>query len=435
MDIRIKGKQVLSGEITPSGSKNSAVALIPATILFDEPVTLDNIPDIKDVEKLETILKRLGSKINWDKNHKKMTIDNKDLRYKSLDSVDLASMRGTSLLWGPLLSRFKKITFTELPVGCTLGLRPMTAHYKAFEDLGVVISEDKDNVRMNAARARGKTIWLQEMSPTATENAVMLATGLKGTTRIIGAASEPQVQDLCDFLLKCGAKISGIGSSVLEIEGSKKLKPAPHKLFSDHYEITTFLALGAITGGHIIINDALPGKIENILNVFSKFGIKVEYVGDTAVLKKDQKLSLISAGKGHAVSVKAQPWPGLPVDTLPLFIPMALAADRGQVLFHNWMYEAGLFWTSELSKLGANIIMGDPHRVLVTAGNKLNGAKLEAPYIIRAVVAMVMAALIAKGETTILNAEALYRGHPKFSENLRNLGAEIEEIDAASETT
>lgn len=428
MDIRVRGGQVLSGEITPSGSKNSAVALIPATILFDKKVVLENIPEITDVERLVSIMGKIGSKITWDREKKTMELDNSVLSYKGLDREDLGNMKGTSLLWGPMLARFREVAFEDLPGGCTLGFRTLDPHYTAFRELGVRVDEIGCSVKMSATDAVAGQIWLTEMSPTATENVVMLATGLKGKTRIIGAASEPQVQDLCNFLNKCGAKITGIGSSVLEIDGEYPLTPVTHELLSDHYEITTFLALAAITGGEIRINKALPGFIENIISVFKKFGIEVIYENDIAVIRKNQDI-IINEDLGRGIlTVKAQPWPGLPVDTLPLFIPLALAAKKGEVLFHNWMYDAGLFWTSELLKYGGNIVMCDPHRVMVIAGNKLRGAMIEAPYIIRAVVALAMTAMVAEGESLILNADALYRGHPYFAENLRKLGAKIEEV-------
>lgn len=417
MDIKVKGGQVLSGEITPSGSKNSAVALIPATILFDKPVVLNNIPDITDTKVLVNILHKLGSKVDWNKETKTMTIDNGKVHFSNLDEKDLGNLKGTSLLWGPMLARFGKVDFRNLPGGCTLGVRPLDTHYLAFDDLGVKVDESRSGVKMDATKAKGKKIWLNEMSPTATENVIMLATGLKGKTTIYGAASEPQVQDLCKYLISCGAKISGVGSNVIDVVGNKKLKPKEHSLFSDHYEITTFLAMAAITGGSIRINNAMPGKLKNILDAFSRFDLKASYEKDVLVFKGGQEINLNKFTKNAPVSIKARPWPGLPVDTIPLFIPMALAAKKGQVLIHNWMYEAGLFWTNELTKLGANIFMGDPHRVLITAGNKLKGATMEAPYIIRAVVAMVMAAMIAEGESRILDADALYRGHPQFSEN------------------
>lgn len=428
MNIKVQGGQIISGEITPSGSKNSAVAIIPATILFDKKVVLSNIPDITDVKRLVLIMEKLGSRIVWDKEKMEMEIDNSKISFKGLDHEDLGNMKGTSLFWGPMLARFGEVGFEDLPGGCTLGFRTLEPHYHAFKDLGVEVKETIRSVKMDAKNAKGSKIWLTEMSPTATENVIMLATGLKGKTKIIGAASEPQVQDLCDFLNKCGADISGIGSNVLEINGDRQLNPVKHELLSDHYEITTFLALAAITGGEIKINKAMPGLIDNIIGVFQRFGIEVVYEGDTAIIQKGQEI-LIKEDEGRGVlSIKAQPWPGLPVDTLPLFIPLALAAKKGEALFHNWMYDAGLFWTSELQKFGGNIVMCDPHRVLVIAGNHLRGATIEAPYIIRAVVALTMSAMISQGESLILNADALYRGHPNFAENLRKLGAKIEEV-------
>ena len=430
MDIIVKGKQRLSGEICPSGSKNSAVALIPATILFDKPVVLENIPNITDVKRLILILEKLGSKINWNKIDNKIVIDNSNLKYVDLYEEDLGDMKGTSLLWGPMLARFKKVRFNRLPGGCTLGFRSLAPHYNAFSKMGVEVKQDIMNAEMNAEKAKGCELLLEEISPTATENVIMLATGLKGETKIFGAASEPQVQDLCSFLVKCGVKIEGIGSNVITVKKTSDLFPVKHKILSDHYEIATFLTLSAATGGELKVHNAIPELFTPIANTFSKFGINIDYKKDLAILRKDQKITIDDSMRGYMV-VKAQPWPHLPVDCLPLFIPLALASDKGQVLFHNWMYEAGLFWTSELQKLGANIIMGDPHRVIVTAGNKLRGAVMEAPYIIRAVTAMVIACMISEGESTILNADALYRGHPDFAKNLRNLGAAISEVNGS----
>lgn len=429
MNIRVRGGQVLSGEITPSGSKNSAVAIVSASILFKKKITLKNIPDITDINQLVSILKNLGSIIEWDKETCKLSIDNSNLSYDAVSKNSLGNMRGASLLWGPMLSRFGKVSFEELPGGCTLGKRPLGSHYDAFRALGVEIEATNCSVSMNAENARATRFWLTEMSPTVTENAIMLASGLEGETEIVGAASEPQVQDLCKLMVASGVKLEGLGSSVITIKGSNKElnPPDEYEIFPDHYEIATFLALGAITGGEIKINNALPELFVYINNVFSKFNINIKYDGNAAVVTKGQKIK-IEGDDNETLTIKAQPWPSLPVDMLPLFIPIALASKSGNVMFHNWMYESGLFWTSELTKLGANVIMADPHRVIVNAGKKLTGAKLEAPYIIRAVVAMMMCALISEGETVILNADALYRGHPNFSNNLKKLGAKIEEF-------
>ncbi len=429
MNIRISGGQKLSGVINPSGSKNSAVALLPSTILFKSPVTLHNVPDITDVEKLVSILRKLGSAIEWNKEKRTMSIDNRNLSFESVSKEDWNQMRGTSLLWGPMLGRFGKVDFGGLPGGCTLGFRTLLPHYKAFEDLGVKVNESMKGIEMNASNAKAGNIWLREMSPTATENAIMLALSLKGTTKIMGTASEPQVQDLCQFLNKAGAQISGIGSSIIYVNGGRDLNGYEYTLFSDHYEIATFLALGAITGGRIEVNNSQPELFDHINYIFSRFGIDISYKGNSAIVHEGQKIKIVPEEEGRTfLTVKAQPWPSLPVDLLPMFIPLSLKAGKGVTLFHNWMYDAGLFWTSELVKLGANIIMCDPHRIITISGSVLRGAVLEAPYIIRAVVAMVMACMISEGESTILNAEALYRGHPLFSENLNKLGAKIAEV-------
>ena len=415
----------MSGTITSSGSKNASVALIPATLLFDKPVKLTNVPDITDVTRLTNILKRLGAKVDWDKKEKALIIDNSEVSLKGLDKEDVGNMRGTALLWGPMLARFGKVSFEELPGGCTLGVRPLNPHYEAFEALGVKVEADGRSTKMDASKAKPALVWLTEMSPTVTENVVMFAATLAGVTKITNAASEPNVQDLCNFLNNCGADISGIGSSVVTVNGGRALYPVEHRILSDHYEIATFLALGAVTGGEVKVENATPEHFTYINQIFSNFGVKVEYEGDTAIVTADQKIAIHC--EHSALQIKAQPWPGLPVDMLPLFMPLALAAPKNTALFHNWMYESGLFWTSEFQKFGADVLLADPHRVLITGGNKLYGAEIEAPYIIRAVVALMMGAMIAKGESKILNADAIHRGHPHFVDNLRKLGALIKE--------
>ena len=428
MNIKVQGGQILTGEVYPSGSKNSAVHILPATMLIAGKVTLKNIPDISDVNKLVRILEKLGSVINWDKKEKVLTLDNTNLSFKSLEEKDLGEMKASALMWGGLLGRFKKVDFSELPGGCTLGIRPFEPFYKSFRDLGIVVKETDSGVVMDATNSNPTDIWLTEMAVSVTSTLVMIAVALKGKTKLTGVASEPQVQDLCNFLVKAGATIKGIGTNVLEINGGRDLSSLTYEIFHDHNEIATFLALGACTGGEIKVHNAHPELFPAINYEFSKFNINIEYEGDTAIVKQNQDIRFTGSFEKKTNVVRAQPWPGLPVDLLPSFIPLALAAPRGYMLFHNWMYESGLFWTSELTKLGAEVIMADPHRVIVIAGNKLKGKTLEAPYIIRAVVAMVMAAMLAEGETTILNADSLYRGHPYFSENLRRLGAKIEEI-------
>jgi len=429
MNIKVVGGQTLAGQITPSGSKNAAVALIPSSLLFDKPLPLKNVPDITDVSRLVDILQSLGSRITWDKPSSTMTIDNSQVKFDPIDPSDVKSakgIRGTTLLWGPLLARFHKAESSEQPAGCTLGARPIDPHYLAFMELGVKVVTSNNHVTLDSSQAKAGQVWLTETSPTATENIVSFAVTLPGTTTIIHAATEPNVQQLCVFLNSCGAKISGIGSSVLTIDGGHPLTPTEVTIESDIYEIATFLALGAVTGGKISVTHALPQYMTAITREFAKFGITVTYSGDTATVAAGQKPTI--AKTTSPLVVRAQPWPALPVDTLPLFIPLAVTSTTGQVMFHNWMYESGLFWTSELSKMGANIVMCDPHRVLVTGGNLLKGANLDAPYIIRAVVSMVMCAMTASGETIINNADSIHRGHPNFVANLKSLGAKIDEF-------
>lgn len=428
MNIKVQGKQVLSGEVYPSGSKNSAVHIIPATLLFGEPVLLKNVPNITDVSRLVQILQKLGSVVDWNANENTLRIDNANVGFGKLTEDDLGNMKASALLWGGLIGRFKRVDFSELPGGCTLGIRPFEPFYKSFRDLGITVRETGKGVVMDATKAEAASIWLTEMAVSVTSALVMIAVSLKGRTILTGAASEPQVQDLCNFLVAGGAKIEGIGSSRLIIEGGRSLHKVEHTLLHDHYEISTYLGLGACTGGEVRVRNSHPELFNQINYEFSKFNINIEYDGDTAIVPANQKIKFTGSFEKKTNVVRAQPWPSLPVDLLPIFIPLALAAESGYMLFHNWMYETGLFWTSELTKLGAEVIMADPHRVIVFGGRELTSAVLEAPYIIRAVVALVMATMIAEGESTILNADVLYRGHPNFSENLRTLGAKIEEI-------
>lgn len=426
MNIRIRGGQKLAGKVIPSGGKNSAVALIPASLLINQPVTLTNVPEITDVEQLIDILQTSGSRIHWDKRSGVMKIDNSKIDPKKMKKKGHGNIRGSSLLWGPILGRFRELHFEELPGGCALGRRPLDAHLKAFRDLGVKVEKSSRTIKMTALNSRPGRIWLAEMSPTATENAVMFAVTVPGTTTIVGAASEPHVQDTCNFLSKAGAKISGVGSNILAVEGGYPLHSVSYEMLPDHYEIATYLALGAMTGGEVQVNNYIADLFPAINYAFSKVGVKVTPRGNSVVASQDFP-PLVD--RTTPISLKPQPWPGLPVDLLPLFIALSLSVPRKALyLFHNWMYEGGLFWTAELEKFGANVTLCDPHRVLINTGNSLFGTTVSAPYIVRATVALVLVAMIAQGPSVVLNADALKRGHPHFIENLRRLNADIEEI-------
>lgn len=424
MDVRIRGGKILQGEITPSGSKNSAMAILPASILVEGKVELDNVPAITDVEKIVGVLQRLGAKIDWDKERRNMVIDNRDLEYTVFRHEDIGNMKGIAMFWGAMLARFGKVVFEELPGGCTLGARPLDAHFLVFKDLGVKISIDDNGVNMSADNVVAREVWLEEMSPTATANALMLAASIDGKTTIVGAAAEPSVQDLCNFLVGAGLKIEGIGSSKLVVVGGSRLSETKHRIFSDHIEIATYIALGACQSASLKILDAMPNNFVHIGRQFEKFGVTLEYSGETCELKMNNG-PILREGLRKTTVIRAQPWPGLPVDTLPLFIPLALACKEGTVMFHNWMYESALFWTGELASFGGNVVLCDPHRVIVTGGNHLHGAEVTAPYIIRAAVSLMMTALLAEGESMIRNIDPVFRGHPTMLETLTNLGADI----------
>lgn len=430
MNIKIEGGQVISGEVTPSGAKNSALAVVTASVLFNKPVVFNNVPNLTDIVTLLELLEKIGGKVEWDKEAHVLKIDNSEATYKVFNKDDLGNMKGMVLLWGAMLTRFGKTDFEQLPGGCALGVRPADTHFEAFRDLGVEVTETSTGVKMDGSQAEARTIWLREVSPTVTENVVMLATSLKGQTKIIGAASELSVQDLCNFLNSAGAKIDGIGSNVLVIDGGHELGSVTYKIPSDHYEIATYLALAACTGGSIRVHDALPEHFTPILREFAKFNIEIKYDGNDAIVEAGQQVKM-NKSNGHTILLRPQPWPALPVDMLPLFVPLALKSPSGSALFHNWMYESGLFWTSELLKFGANVTIMDAHRVMVITGNKLKGATVVAPYIIRATVALIMVALLAEGKSTILNADSLDRGHGDLIDNLQKLGASIERVDGS----
>ena len=277
MNIKVQGRQVLSGEIFPSGSKNSAVHILPATVLLEEKVILKNVPDISDVAKLVHILRKLGSKLDWDKDKKTISLDNSNLSFKSLNEEDLGNMKASALMWGGLLGRFHKVDFSELPGGCTLGIRPFEPFYKSFRTLGIIVKEIDGGVLMDATNANPTHVWLTEMAVSVTSTLVMVAVTLEGKTKLTGAASEPQVQDLCNFLVKAGADIKGVGTNVLEINGGKKLSSVTHELFHDHNEIATFLALGAVTGGEIRVHNSEAELFPQINYEFSKFNIELFY--------------------------------------------------------------------------------------------------------------------------------------------------------------
>jgi len=425
-DLIVNGGKPLSGTITPSGNKNSVLPILCATLLTDEPVTLRNVPAITDVEKLVTFFQEQGSTITWDRAAGTMAIHHSRFDPRRLETGLPTGMRSSVLLFAPLLQRMKKVTLPANAEGCSLGIRELDPHLDILEKLGAKITHNGDLTMRLAKRFQGARHWPDYMSVTATENFVMAAVLAKGTSTLLNAASEPHVQDLCQVLVAMGANISGIGTSKLTVEGVDALRGGTFTISTDYHEVVTFLALGAITGGEIRVRHSLPHHFDLIARAFGKLGVVIEHEGDTARVRRRQKLVVAAPFTSNLLpKIEAAPWPYFPVDLLPCMIALAVRA-RGAIQFWNKVYEGGFTWMPELSKFGAHVVVNDPHRVIVFGDRPLRPATVDAPYIIRAAVALYMIAASIEGRSVVKNADTIKRAHPRFVENLRTLGADVE---------
>lgn len=426
-DLIVQGGKPLSGTITPSGNKNSALPILCATLLTDAPVTLLNVPNITDVEKLVNFFSEQGSRVSWDRDAGRIEVDHSSFDAKRLNGELPAGMRSSVLLFAPLLHRLKKFTLPSNAKGCSLGIRELDPHLEILEHLGAKVSSADGDLKLTlSGRFRATRHWPDYMSVTATENFVMAAALADGESVLINAASEPHVQDLCAVLAGMGAHIDGLGTSMLTVRGVKSLKGGTFRINTDHHEVVTFLALGAITGGEVKVKDSVPHHFDLIARSFAKLGVEVEHRGTTAVVKKNQKLVVEQPFTTNLLpKIEAAPWPYFPVDLLPCMIALAVRAE-GAVMFWNKVYEGGFTWMSELSKFGAHVVVSDPHRITVFGNRPLRPAVAEAPYIIRAAVALYMVAASIDGRSVVKNADTIKRAHPRFVENLRSLGADVE---------
>jgi UDP-N-acetylglucosamine 1-carboxyvinyltransferase len=425
-DLIIHGGKPLSGTITPSGNKNSVLPILCATLLTEAKITLRNVPQITDVEKLVDFFVEQGSRITWDRPAGRMDIDHSAFDARRLNGELPAGMRSAVLLFAPLLQRMKKITLPTNAKGCSLGIRELDPHLEILEKLGARIAHNHELTMSLKGRFRGARHWPDYMSVTATENFVMAAVLADGESVLLNAASEPHVQDLCAVLCAMGAKIAGVGTSQLTVTGVKQLKGGEFTINSDYHEIVTFLALGAITGGEVRVKNSLPHHFDLITRSFGKLGVEVEHRGTTAIVRRNQKLVIAQPFTTNLLpKIEAAPWPYFPVDLLPCMIALAVRAD-GAMQFWNKVYEGGFTWMSELSKFGAHVVVSDPHRIIVFGNRPLRPTVVESPYIIRAAVALYMIAASIPGKSVVKNADTIKRAHPHFVENLRSLGAEVE---------
>lgn len=425
-DLIVNGGKPLTGTITPSGNKNSVLPILCASLLADEPVKLCKVPAITDVEKLVTFFQAQGSLIAWDKGAGTLTLDHAAFDPRRLEGELPSGMRSSVLLFAPLLRRMRKLTLPLNAKGCSLGIRELDPHLEILEKLGARISRD-DGLTLRLARNfRGARHWPDYMSVTATESFLMAAVLADGRSTLLNAASEPHVQDLCGVLIGMGATISGVGTSKLNVEGVKRLHGGTFTIATDHHEVVTFLALGAITGGEVKVRHTPPHHFDLIDRAFAKLGVTIEHRGNTALVRRRQPFRIEFPFTTNLLpKIEAAPWPYFPVDLLPCMIALAVRAS-GAIQFWNKVYEGGFTWMPELSKFGAHVVVSDPHRIIVFGDRPLRPAVVDAPYIIRAAVALYMVAASIEGRSVVKNAEIIHRAHPNFVENLRGLGADVE---------
>lgn len=419
MRLKIFGGNNLNGTISVSGSKNAAGPLIAASLLFHAPVRLQNVPRLTDVQKLLEILESMGAEVRWLGDHE-LEIDPTNIDPERIDQKKMKSMRYSILLLGPLLARFQRVAVPE-PGGCSIGNRPIDTHVFALEALGATTTSDnKGLLHMSAKVLKGARIVLPEFSVTATENLVMAAVLTPGTTSIRLAAAEPHVQDLCLFLNAAGADIRGIGSHDLEITGVEELTPpGPWRVIADANEAATFAIAAAVTHGSLRITDIDPTHMDATISILRRANVSVETGADW--------MQVSYAGQLKAFRLQALPYPGFPTDNQA---PFGLLATQchGTTLLQDPLFESRLGYLNELAKMGANAVITDPHRAIVTGPTPLRGTEIRS-LDLRAGATMVLAGLIAEGETIIHDAEIVYRGYERLDERLQAIGAELEWLE------
>ncbi|NOQ92383.1 MAG: UDP-N-acetylglucosamine 1-carboxyvinyltransferase [Flavobacteriaceae bacterium] len=433
--FKIEGGHRLHGEVIPQGAKNEALQVICAVLLTSEKVTITNIPDIRDVNKLIFILGELGVKINKiDKGTYTFQADDLNLNY--LESIEFkkdgSSLRGSIMIVGPLLTRFGK-GYIPRPGGDKIGRRRLDTHFEGFINLGADFRYNKEEYFYGVEAPNGLTgtyMLLDEASVTGTANILMASVMAKGQTTIYNAACEPYIQQLSKMLVKMGAKIQGIGSNKLIIDGVKKLNGCDHKVLPDMIEIGSWIGMAMMTKSELTIKDVSWDNLGQIPNVFRKIGIKLERRGDDIYIPSQESYKIEGYLDDSILTVSDAPWPGFTPDLLSIILVCATQAD-GSVLIHQKMFESRLFFVDKLIDMGAKVILCDPHRATVIGLNhesSLRATTMSSPDI-RAGISLLIAALSAKGTSTIHNIDQIDRGYELIDERLRALGAKIERIE------
>lgn len=418
----INGGNKIEGTIEASGNKNAALTVLPACLLTDEPVVLHHIPNILDVRNTVKLMRDMGVEVTaLDKNS--WRIQAKDIQDSVLNPELASKTRASILFSGAMLGRVGAVTL-PIPGGDVIGGRPLDTHMQGLEALGVDVEYQRGKFIMKTDGLKGAGRLLQaQASVTATENTVMAAVLADGTTVLENAASEPHIQDLCNLLVAMGARIDGIGSNRLIIEGVKKLHGAEYTIGSDFVTIGSYIAAAAITEGTVRINNACPDDMTMTRMVYDSLGVHWEVEGKDIIVPADQSLVVKEALGGRIPEIRPHPWPGFPPDLMSIAVILS-TQTAGTVLLHDWMYESRFFFVDKLVAMGAKIVICDPHRVMIQGKSNLHGAYVASPDI-RAGMAMVLAALCAEGQTVISNIHQIDRGYEDVEHKLRSLGADI----------
>src|SRR5258708_4309623 len=423
----VEGGHGLSGTIEPAGNKNAALPIITAALLTEHPVTLQNVPRIRETETLVELIRSVGASAEW-RERNTLAIHAKSIRAADLDPVLCARIRASILLAGPLLARCGEITLPP-PGGDVIGRRRLDTHFLALEQLGAKMTFEKGLVHLTVSGFTGADVFLDEPSVTGTENALVAAVAAKGKTILRNAASEPHVQDLAHFLTKMGARIEGIGTNNLIIEGGRPLgrEEIQHTIGPDHIEVGSFIGLAATTRSELKIEAAGIEHLRSTRMGFARLGIECVEDGDDLIVPAKQRRKIQADLGDHVPKLEDQPWPAFPADTMSIAIVTATQCE-GLIMMHEKMFESRMFFVDKLSTMGARIVLCDPHRALVSGPSRLRGAFLESPDI-RAGMALLLAALCAEGTSFINNVGQIERGYERIDELLNALGAAIARVD------
>jgi UDP-N-acetylglucosamine 1-carboxyvinyltransferase len=422
----IDGGVPLSGTIAPAGNKNAALPILAACVLTQDEVVLHNVPQIRDVEAMLELLEGMGVRIERREGHTIALCAAGVEEDPFVDKSAAERIRASFLLAGPLLARFGRAVMPP-PGGDVIGRRRLDPHLDAFRALGATFQHDRE-IQLDASNGglRAGDVFMDEPSVMATENALMAAALTPGITTIGNAACEPHVQDLARMLTKMGARVEGIGSNVLTVNGQRELHGCEHRIGPDHIEIGSFMAIAGVTGGEMRIKDTVPDDLRMVRLVFQRIGLQSELDGNDVVVPGGQKLVAQRDVGEYKAKVQDGPWPAFPADLTSIAVALATQCE-GSVLIHEWMFESRMFFIDKLVAMGADITLCDPHRAIVNGPSRLRGEPVESPDI-RAGMAVLLAALCAKGRTQIGNIRQIDRGYERIDERLRELGASIERV-------